>query len=30
MTVRKTYSFLQNIVNLDPNYVTIDVWHLRA
>ena len=27
---RKTYSFLQNIVNLDPNYVTIDVWHLRA
>jgi len=27
---RKTYSFLKNIVELDPNYVTIDVWHLRA
>lgn len=27
---RKTYSFLQNIVNLDSNYVTVDVWHLRA
>lgn len=27
---RKTYSFIQNISELDPNFVTIDVWHLRA
>lgn len=27
---RKTFSFVQNIAHLDENYVTIDVWHLRA
>lgn len=27
---RKTFSFVKNISELDPNYVTIDVWHLRA
>ena len=27
---RKTYSFVCNVGNLDPNRVTIDVWHLRA
>lgn len=27
---RKTYSFVKNIAYLDSNYVTIDVWHLRA
>ena len=27
---RKTFSFVKNIGNLDSNYVTIDVWHLRA
>ena len=27
---RKTFSFLKNIVDLDPNYLTIDRWHLRA
>jgi len=27
---RKTYSFVKNIANLDSDYVTIDVWHLRA
>jgi len=26
----KTYSFAQNVGNLDPNHVTIDKWHLRA
>lgn len=27
---RKTFSFVQNIAELNPNFVTIDVWHLRA
>lgn len=27
---RKTYSFVRNIAELDPRFVTIDVWHLRA
>jgi hypothetical protein len=27
---RKTYSFVCNVGNLDPNRVTVDVWHLRA
>lgn len=27
---RKTFAFVQNIAYLDPDYVTIDVWHLRA
>jgi hypothetical protein len=27
---RKTFSFVKNIARLDPDYVTIDVWHLRA
>lgn len=26
----KTFSFVNNIANLDDQYVTIDVWHLRA
>lgn len=26
----KTFAFLQNIVNLNPQYVTIDIWHQRA
>jgi hypothetical protein len=26
----KTFSFVNNIANLDASYVTIDVWHLRA
>lgn len=26
----KTYSFCQNVGNLDSNFVTIDVWQLRA
>jgi hypothetical protein len=26
----KTFNFVKNIANLDPAYVTIDVWHLRA
>jgi hypothetical protein len=26
----KTFSFVNNIAKLDPNYVTIDIWHLRA
>jgi hypothetical protein len=26
----KTFSFVNNIAKLDPNYITIDVWHLRA
>lgn len=27
---RKTFSFVQNIAFLDPDKITIDVWHLRA
>ena len=27
---RKTYSFVRNVGQLDPDRVTIDVWHLRA
>jgi len=26
----KTFSFVNNIANLDAAYITIDVWHLRA
>ena len=26
----KTFSFVNNIAKLDPNYITVDVWHLRA
>ena len=26
----KTFSFVNNIAKLDKNYITIDVWHLRA
>jgi hypothetical protein len=26
----KTFSFVNNIANLDNAYITIDVWHLRA
>ena len=26
----KTFSFAMNVGKLDPNYVTIDKWHLRA
>lgn len=26
----KTYAFLQNILYLNDQYVTIDVWHMRA
>lgn len=26
----KTFSFVNNIAKLDANYITIDVWHLRA
>lgn len=26
----KTYSFAQNIANLSNDFVTIDIWHLRA
>lgn len=26
----KTYAFVQNIAHLNPDYVTIDRWHLRA
>lgn len=26
----KTFSFVNNIAKLDNNYITIDVWHLRA
>lgn len=29
-TSPKTYAFVRNIADLDPNFVTIDVWHLRA
>lgn len=27
---RKTYAFIRNIAYLDPERVTVDVWHLRA
>ena len=27
---RKTYAFIRNISGLDPDRVTVDVWHLRA
>lgn len=27
---RKTFSFVNNIADLNPLYVTIDVWHLRV
>lgn len=27
---RKTFSFVRNIAHLDPEKITIDVWHLRA
>ena len=30
ITSRKTYAFIRNIAHLDPNRVTVDVWHLRA
>jgi hypothetical protein len=30
ISARKTFSFVNNIADLNPNYVTIDVWHLRA
>ena len=26
----KTFSFVNNIAKLDNNYITVDVWHLRA
>ena len=26
----KTYAFARNVGELDPNFVTIDKWHLRA
>jgi hypothetical protein len=26
----KTYAFAKNVGELDENYVTIDIWHLRA
>jgi len=26
----KTFSFVQNIAYLNDNYITIDVWHIRA
>lgn len=26
----KTYSFLQNVAHLSPEYVTVDSWHLKA
>ena len=26
----KTFAFVQNIAYLDDNYITIDVWHIRA
>jgi len=29
-TSKKTYSFVNNIARLDENYITIDLWHLRA
>jgi len=27
---QKTFAFVNNIAHLDDNFVTIDVWHLRA
>lgn len=27
---QKTFAFVNNVANLDANFVTIDVWHLRA
>ena len=27
---RKTYNFVRNIAHLDPQALTIDIWHLRA
>lgn len=30
ITARKTFSFVNNISELNDKYVTIDVWHLRA
>lgn len=29
-TSKKTFAFVNNIARLDRNYVTIDLWHLRA
>jgi len=29
-TSKKTFAFLQNIALLNSNYVTIDIWHIRA
>jgi hypothetical protein len=29
-TSKKTHAFIRNIADLDTDYVTIDVWHLRA
>lgn len=26
----KTFNFVNNIANLDSNYLTVDIWHLRA
>ena len=26
----KTYAFVQNIAHLDEDYITVDVWHMRA
>ena len=27
---KKTFAFCENIANLNENYITVDVWHLRA
>ena len=27
---RKTYNFCKNIAFLDPDFLTVDIWHLRA
>ena len=27
---RKTYNFVRNIAHLDPQALTVDIWHLRA
>lgn len=27
---QKTFSFVNNIAHLDNNFITIDIWHLRA
>jgi len=29
-TSKKTFAFVNNIARLDANFVTIDLWHLRA